>query len=203
MEPSLPSLRDPELAPFLEKLERLFTKMDATYDAAANKHGFVCNGCDENCCKTLFYHHTFLELFYLAQGLQKLDAETRKVLFKRAQKYVLAQSNASSEKTFRKMCPLNQGGRCQLYAHRPMICRLHGIPYLLGFAQAQKEGPGCDDFYQQTVKINPALDRTPLYQELAMLEKKVRDHLNNSSKIRLTIAEMIVAIQENERNETT
>ncbi len=199
----LPSLNDPELVPFSEKLEQLFAKMDAAYDTAAKEHGFVCNGCDENCCKTLFYHHTFLEFFYLAQGLQPLDAETRKTLFTRAQKYVLAQSDASSEKSFRKMCPLNREGRCQLYAHRPMICRLHGIPYLLGFGQAQKEGPGCDDFYQQTVKINPALDRTQLYQALALLEKKMRAHLNNSSKIRLTIAEMIVAIQENDRNETT
>ncbi len=203
MEASLPLADDPNLTPFLDELNQLFQKMDGAYDAAAKEHGFVCNGCDENCCKTLFYHHTFLEFICLAQGLQKLAAETRKALFKRAQKYVLAQSDASSEKIFRKMCPLNQDDRCQLYAHRPMICRLHGIPYLLGFGQAQKEGPGCDEFYQQTVKINPALDRTQLYQELAMLEKKVRGHLNNSSKIRLTIAEMIVAILGNDRDETT
>lgn len=199
----LPSLHDPEFAPFLEKLKQLFAKMDAAYDTAAKEHGFVCNGCDENCCKTLFYHHTFLEFFYLDQGLQSLDAETRKALYKRAKKYVLAQSQASADTIFRKMCPLNRNDRCQLYAHRPMICRLHGLPYTLGFDQAQNEGTGCYEFYQQAVKTDSALDRTSLYQELALLEKKMRAHLNNASKIRLTIAEMIVAIQENENDETT
>lgn len=199
----LPSLHDPEFAPFLEKLKQLFAKMDAAYDTAAKEHGFVCNGCDENCCKTLFYHHTFLEFFYLVQGLRKLTAETRQALYKRAQKVVLAQSTASAVTVFRKMCPLNQNGRCQLYAHRPMICRLHGIPYLLGFGQSQKEGEGCNDFYQQAVKTDSVLDRTELYQELALLEKKLRVWINDSSKIRLTIAEMIVAIQENENDETT
>lgn len=203
MEASLPLADDPKLAPFLDELHQLFQKMDAAYDAAAKQHGFICNGCHKNCCETLFYHHTFLEFFYLAQGLLTLDAETRKALYKRAKKYVLAQSEAPSDTIFRKMCPLNQDSRCQLYAHRPMICRLHGIPYTLGFAQTQKEGPGCDDFYQQTVKITPTLDRTKLYQKLALLEKKLRTYLNNSSKIRLTIAEMIVAIQENDRDEAT
>ncbi len=199
----LPSLNNPELILHLEKLEQLFVKMDAAYDSAAKQHGFVCNGCEENCCKTLFYHHTFLEFFYLVQGLQKLTVETRQALYKRAQKVVLAQRAASAVTVFRKMCPLNQNSRCQLYAHRPMICRLHGIPYRLGFGQAQKEGEGCHDFYQQAVKTDSVLDRTELYQELALLEKKLRAWINDSSKIRLTIAEMIVAIQENEHDETT
>lgn len=199
----LPALNNPELISFLEKLEQLFVKMDAAYDTAAKEHGFVCNGCEENCCKTLFYHHTFLEFFYLAQGLQKLTTDTRQALYKRAQKVVLAQSTASAGTVFRKMCPLNQNGRCQLYAHRPMICRLHGIPYLLGFGHAQKEGEGCNDFYQQAVQTDSVLDRTELYQALALLEKKLRAWINDSSKIRLTIAEIIVAIWENENDETT
>ena len=188
----LPAWQDPELAPFLEKLEQLFAKMDDAYDTAAKENGFVCNGCDESCCKTLFYHHTFLEFFYVAQGLHKLDAAARNEIFQRAGRYVMAQSDAAVNRNFRKMCPLNREGRCQLYAYRPMICRLHGIPYTL----SNREGPGCDPFYQSTVKIAPHLDRTALYRELALLEKKLRDHLRDRSKLKLTIAEMIVALKE-------
>jgi len=186
-----PFLHDPQLAPFLEKLEQLFVKMDAAYDAAAKQHGFVCNGCDENCCETLFFHHTFLEVFYLAKGVQTLDSAKREEVFERAEKYLSAQSSASAEKKFRRMCPLNQSGRCQLYAHRPMICRLHGIPYTL----SKQEGSGCGDFYQRTVKIVPQLDRTEIYRELALLERELRKHLNDRSKIRLTIAEIIMALK--------
>ena len=170
----LPSLNDPELILHLEKLEQLFVKMDAAYDTAAKQHGFVCNGCEENCCKTLFYHHTFLEFFYLVQGLRKLDAETRKTLYKRAQKVCFSPiTTASADTVFRKMCPLNQNGRCQLYAHRPMICRLHGIPYLLGFGQAQKEGEGCDDFYQQAVKTDSCFRSHRIVSGVGPVRKKI------------------------------
>ena len=54
---------------FEMEIVRLFGQMDAAYDSAANKAGFICNGCDDNCCRTRFYHHTLVELLYIRSGL--------------------------------------------------------------------------------------------------------------------------------------
>jgi cell division protein YceG involved in septum cleavage len=35
------------------------------------------------------------------------------------------------------MCPLNEEGRCSLYLHRLMICRMHGVPSSLTFPNGQ------------------------------------------------------------------
>ena len=94
----------------------------------------------------------------------------------------------------RVMCPLNERGRCALYDHRPMICRLHGIPHGLRRPDGRLlTGPGCDDYYAQCGNSDPAhLDRTPLYTVMADLECRIRAQLGFSRKIKLTVAEMII-----------
>ena len=51
--------------PVLPELEALLAKMDHAYRETAKRYGFVCNGCIDSCCRSLFYHHTFLEYFYI------------------------------------------------------------------------------------------------------------------------------------------
>jgi hypothetical protein len=94
----------------------------------------------------------------------------------------------------RVMCPLNEQGRCAIYAHRPMICRLHGIPNTLRRPDGRiLTGPGCDDFYLQCgASGGEPLDRTPLYTAMADLERRLRDRLGFKSKIKLTVARMIL-----------
>lgn len=178
-----------------EGLARLYARMDAAYRQAAESHGFVCAGCDDNCCRSRFYHHTLAEYLYLRQGLKALPDAARQRVRQRAvaaieQMRAADDANASVQ----VMCPLNEAGRCGLYAHRPMICRLHGIPHQLrrpdGRGQA---GPGCADFDRQCgASSQPILDRTPLYAALAELEKGLRRRLGVERKIRMTIAQMMV-----------
>jgi Fe-S-cluster containining protein len=169
--------------------------MDAVYDAAAGQAGFVCRGCRDNCCLTRFYHHTLLEYLHLSSGLDGLPAGQRREIEARAAAAVrrTAEMDAANE-TVRVMCPLNVSGRCILYAHRPMICRLHGVANVMRRPDGKTiSGPGCDDFYAQCGKdCTIRLNRTPLYIEMAQLERELREAVGNYRKIKMTIAEMIL-----------
>ena len=175
----------------METIARLFAAMDADYQRAAQSHGFICAGCDDNCCRTRFYHHTLVEYLYLHQGLNALAAAERGRLAARAAQVAASMAAEPPEPV---MCPLNEQGRCVLYAHRPMICRLHGIPHLLRRPDGRRqEGPGCGDFDRQCgAAAQPLLDRTPLYSVLAELERELRRRLGFGGKIRMTIAQMVI-----------
>ena len=92
-------------------------------------------------------------------------------------------------------CPLCQEGRCLLYAYRPMICRLHGIPHELHRPdRAVIYGPGCAVF--STVakgKRYIVFDRTEFYRELSGLEQEARAALRLTPKIKMTISQMVVS----------
>ena len=77
-----------------------------------------------------------------------------------------------------------------------MICRLHGLPYEMIRPDGKRgEGPGCAKFERdRTQKGLPyrRIDRTPFYQELADLERKIRQELSAQERSKKTIAEMIL-----------
>ena len=179
-------------ASFLSRLQGIYRLMDRKYREAADYYGFHCQGCEDNCCLTRFYHHTFLEYLYILNGFETLDAEMRKSIRQRASE-VSKKMNAES----RLMCPLNAGGLCVLYAYRPMICRLHGISHEL-----QKPGqpaifsPGCEVFTKLAEgKRYFKFDRTPFYMEMAGLESELRQALANAGidtqKLKMTVAQML------------
>jgi Fe-S-cluster containining protein len=177
------------------EVARLFAQMDAAYDRTAKIPGFVCNGCEDNCCRTRFYHHTLVELLYLKSGLAALSSEQQRQARDRARSAArLMEELERDDRPVRVMCPLNEEGRCILYAHRPMICRLHGIPNTLRRPDGRiLTGPGCDDYHRQ---CGPAgggpLDRTPLYTAMADIERRLKSRLGVNSKIKLTVAGMIL-----------
>jgi Fe-S-cluster containining protein len=186
--------------PFLDQLETLFREMDSTYEKVARQYGFHCNGCVDNCCYTRFYHHTFLEILYLKEGLADFDQEQRVAVQKRALD-VCEKMHAAGIKgeKIRILCPLNQDGHCIAYGYRPMICRLHGIPHELHRPDGQiLKNPGCDAFFDQCRSGGKTdyipFDRTPFYRRMSMLENELRIKLGATKKIKLTIAEIITRV---------
>lgn len=182
-------------ADFNYAINRLFAHMDQAYDQTARATRFACCGCEQNCCQTRFHHHTLLEYEYLQSGVGQLSAQQQALVRRRAREAV-----EQTRKLERRnepagvMCPLNMDGICGLYAWRPMICRLHGVPHLVRLPDGSiKKGRGCDDFYAQCKK-GPLheLDRTPLYLEMADLERRLRRHRGVKRKTKMTIAEMLV-----------
>ena len=95
------------------------------------------------------------------------------------------------------MCPLNDDGLCGLYKHRLMICRLHGVPHRLAPAgRPAQRFPGCFRCQElvQAAGSDADMDRTPLYVELAALEKRfLGAQAGRLPRVDLTLAQMIVA----------
>lgn len=183
--------------PYLDRLAAIFRKMDERYDETADKYGFVCSGCEDSCCQTRFYHHTLIEYFYLESGLESLSSADRMIIHSRALN-VNSKWGTVSAPAPGVMCPLNEDGRCRLYVHRPMICRLHGIPHELNHPiKGKAKGPGCHEFIIQCGgKSYIPFDRTPLYRELADLEKSFRQETGLSAKMKMTISEILANIQD-------
>ena len=176
------------------RLKDLYAEMSDTSDRAVVQYGLDCTDCPDNCCLTRFYNHTYIEYFYLMEGMTTLPEEKQKEFVQKAIGVCenIAELEARGEPP-RAMCPLNEEGRCGLYDFRPMICRLHGIPYDLFIpGRDAVRGEGCTIFIDQFQdKPYIEFDRTPLYQKLSYLEGDVRAATGRSRKIKMTIAEMI------------
>ena len=179
------------------RLADLYERMAEAYDQVAGELSFTCADCPDNCCDSFFLHHTLIEWAYLWQGLQKLEADRLEEIRERARKYLAActGSLAAGERP-QVMCPLNDNGRCSLYLHRLMICRMHGVPSSFSLPDGRKqEFPGCFRCQELTEnrESTPEVDRTGLYRELAELERELLSSLKKPrSRIKMTIAEMIV-----------
>jgi len=184
---------------FLKKLSKIYAAMDLKYTEAAEYYGFHCEGCEDSCCFTRFYHHTLLEYLYIYEGFKTLDQKTQTKIIQTAsdvcREIALADKKGQS---LRLICPLNLDGLCLLYAFRPMICRLHGIPHELHPAGAGVvHHPGCDAFTVQCgEKTYFKFDRTPIFIEMAGLEKDIRQATAMTQKIKMTIAEMVKTFED-------
>jgi Fe-S-cluster containining protein len=184
-----------ESAVLRPRLIELLAAMDRAYATTAAGYGFHCGGCADNCCRTLFFHHTALEYGYLREGFAQLPQPVRTAARKRAET-VCAEiaANDDVDGPVRGLCPLNVDERCVLYSYRPMICRLHGIPHELHPPGRQSVfGPGCNAFIQRCGHRSPLpFDRTPFYRRMALLEQELRQSAGVTGKIKATVAEMIL-----------
>jgi Fe-S-cluster containining protein len=173
---------------------RLFNRLDTAYQHTSDLYGFVCNGCDDNCCRSLFYHHTLAEYAYLYAGFSELPNGLRRELIVKSRQ-AGSMHGRNEQRPKRAFCPLNEKGRCMVYRYRPMICRLHGLPHELHYpGKPAQHGPGCDAFSALCSNI-PYIpfDRTPFYAEMAALEQTLRRATGFTARLRLTVAEMVVA----------
>lgn len=172
--------------------------MDRAYEQVTSHYGFSCNDCTENCCTQRFHHHTMIEYYGLLDGIKKVDPEFREKILSRVRAVVDSYyKEAGTGQTSNLMCPVNFDGLCGLYKSRPMICRLHGMPYVFRRPDAELiEGSGCSRFQGQLkdsdVKPEIKIDRTPHYRALAELEKEFRAELGIESRYKKTTSEMLI-----------
>ncbi len=179
----------------LEALAALYAEMEAAYDQVANLLDFSCQDCPDNCCDSYFQHHTYIEWAFLWQGLEALPAE-RQAEYQNRARATLDQYQAALAQGQRPliMCPLCDNGRCGLYQHRLLICRLHGVPASLTSPNGQeRQFPGCFRCQELTAdRTNvTTMDRTRFFKTMVSLEQaflRGRD----LPRIKMTLAEMVI-----------
>lgn len=178
----------------LQRLTEIYRDIDKAYSEAQVHYNFSCKECADNCCATKFHHHTNAEELYLAEGLKKLDETKQREIISRAEDAVRIHN--SSAEDIRIMCPLNENGLCIPYDHRPMICRIHGVPYELFRNFKVETGDGCYRFIteKEIVAKDFRIKRTGFYLEIAQIEREVREKLNFTGKYKKTTAEMVLSI---------
>ncbi|MFH1155431.1 MAG: hypothetical protein V1793_16605 [Pseudomonadota bacterium] len=189
-------MTNPSEKAYFERFEQLFSLMDAAWARTAEAFGFVCRGCGENCCETLFYHHTHMEQDYLLYGAGQMEQDVIARVLDRALNVVsLSGRTDPGVSPPRIMCPLNENGQCILYRFRPMICRMHGIPHVLHRPGAEPlPGPGCRAGEPLFRKPHiPVFDRTPHYTAMAALEMDYRKAFGKTGKVRLTISQILIS----------
>jgi Fe-S-cluster containining protein len=184
-----------DVSKFLDGLSEIFTAIDAEYEKArAHYEGFSCDGCVDNCCTTVFHHHTLIEYFYFIEGLGKLDPKLLDIAAARSEGYLSAmRKQLGNLNAARIMCPLNFEGQCRIYEHRPLICRIHGMPGVLHSVRGKNEWQGCKVFNEKFAgRMDHVIDRTMFYTKIAALEGDLREELQFVQKYKKTIADMIL-----------
>ena len=183
---------------YAHQVADIYKQMDLAYKASADAYDFVCNGCEDNCCNTRFFHHTHIEFGYLVVGLRQLsDRQQDQIIEIAHQVCEKTQQLLASNKRVWLMCPLNVHGKCLLYDYRPMICRLHGIAHELTFpGKPVQYVPGCDAFslHFNVLNLNDyyTFDRTPHYKRMARLEQQFMAEYHMKQRLKKTIAEMLI-----------
>jgi len=193
-------MKKPPKNPVLRRLHDLYERMDQAYAASAGAIGLSCAGCKDSCCETMFRHHTHVEWTDLSQGLAELPEARRQEVRENAETWLRIHQGALPGTSPRVPCPLSlerEGDLvCGLYNHRPMVCRLHGVPNVLIRPDGGRAAfPGCERAQNLAKTCEPALlDRTPLLTELARLEMDLlgRSRAGRAPRVDLTIAEMIL-----------
>ena len=181
----------------IPRLVELYHRMDDAYSAVAEKVGLTCEGCDGvTCCTVDLTLHTFMEMHYLRRGFNSLAHAEQAAILERSRTIVKAKQEDSWGAAYREsVCALNRQGACMLYAHRPMICRLAGLPHFFVRPGARQIlSGGCTTFQNKIDTLHPDLkiDRTDFYRDMATIEMEISLDRGQRTSPR-TIAETLCA----------
>ncbi len=169
------------------RLVELYAKVDAFFARVAERFpgpgGVTCHaGCDA-CCRRRFTI-TAIEAEVVAEGLATLPA---------AEVDALAARAASGDPG---VCPaLGEGGRCGIYAFRPVVCRSHGLPIRFASPRALPVLDACPkNFEAHDLGALPAdvvLDQTTLSTVLGALDAARAAEAGRPPGARVPLADVI------------
>ena len=102
---------------YISFLEKLDAQLEI-YHKSYSEHIFCQKGCSY-CCEKGDYPLSEIELRYLMLGYSGLDNKI---------KLIVQQNIRCIEKSGK--CPFLINQCCSIYKFRPIICRVHGLPYI-------------------------------------------------------------------------
>ncbi|MGE4299431.1 MAG: YkgJ family cysteine cluster protein [Desulfovibrionaceae bacterium] len=142
-----------DFSPFFQQYEALAREIDAVFAKVQAKHAGCVScgeGCDD-CCYALFdlslieamylnYHfhrkYSGMERDAILDRADEADRESYKIkkkIFKASQSGGSTADILAEVARTKVRCPLlNAESRCDLYDHRPITCRVYGIPTAFG-----------------------------------------------------------------------
>ncbi|UFS70085.1 YkgJ family cysteine cluster protein [Geomonas sp. RF6] len=133
-------------------MEALLGQVDAWFSRCMELYpqSIACGSGCSSCCRSLF-DITLLDAYYLKLGFDALPEETKRGVLEKCEARVAQMRqewpdfehpyflNYRPEEDWYALMPeedetpcvlLGEDGRCLVYRHRPMTCRLHGIPLI-------------------------------------------------------------------------
>lgn len=139
----------PDLSPFFQEYEKLVAEIDGVVERVGEQHSECVNcgkGCSD-CCYAMF-DLTLVEAMYLnAKFAESFSGQNRSDLLDRADEadrkgyrikrkaFQMSREGARTTEILeyigsaRLRCPLlGEDDLCAMYEHRPLTCRLYGIP---------------------------------------------------------------------------
>jgi Fe-S-cluster containining protein len=146
-------------------------------------------GCSD-CCHAIFGLF-LIEAAYIQEQFKRLDRKVRREILSNAEKYEKAlqkveerlqaheddphmKSYALSKERVR--CPLlNQNDECIIYPHRPITCRVYGIPTAI-----QGKARVCGKAAFERGESYPTFDLDGCYKELYQLSKELLVQMGQS-----------------------
>ena len=168
-----------------KKYKQLVVKGDAAFQTMEQDHGpcIKCKAGCSDCCHAIF--GLFLvEAAYIQQHFNRLDRKVRREALSRAGRYekelqrveerLQAYEDDPRMKSYalskeRIRCPLlNQDEECIIYPHRPMTCRVYGIPTAI-----QGKARVCGKAAFKRGESYPTFDLDACYKELYRLSKEL------------------------------
>lgn len=142
-----------DLTPYFEKYVQLSDQMDELFERVRSQYPdcVACKSECADCCHALFdltliealyINHQFNERFAgeererILEKANKADRQVYKLKRQAAKDVQAGTSESAVVKALgeeRVRCPLlNENDLCDLYGHRPITCRLYGIPTAIG-----------------------------------------------------------------------
>jgi Fe-S-cluster containining protein len=172
--------------------KQLVAKGDSAFETIERDFGSCvkCKPQCSDCCHAIFGLF-LIEAAYIQEQFNKLDRKVRREILSNAEKYEKAlqkveerleaheddphmKSYALSKERVR--CPLlNQNEECIIYPHRPITCRVYGIPTAI-----QGKARVCGKAAFESGESYPTFDLDACYKELYRLSRELLVQMGQS-----------------------
>ena len=192
-----------KIAPLLQNYQLLVDKADRAFKEMKEAYApnIMCKRHCSDCCHAVFGLF-LIEAAFVKQQFDELHKEKRKAALlrcsetekglRRLEKMLKQFENDPNMQAYtmareRIRCPLlNENNDCMLYDHRPITCRVYGIP-----TRIQGKARVCGKAGFEKGKSYPAFDLDGMYRDLFILSREL---LNSAERGEPEKASLMISV---------